>query len=63
MENGGYIDEVMGKCSKSTKKKKSTDSIIFSTLSLMKRISNDGDKDLTSQLKNAINEEDLSTIK
>ena len=63
MENGGYIDEVIRKCSKSTKNKKSTDSILSSTLSLMKRISNAGEEDLTSQLKNAINEEDLSTIK
>ncbi len=65
MDNGGYIDEVIKKCSirkgsKSTKKKTS-DSIIFSTLSLMKSISIDGEVD--SQLKSAIIEEDLSTIR
>ena len=60
MDNGGYIDEVIRKGSKSTKKK-SSDSIIFSTLLLMKSVSNDDEVD--SQLKSAINEEDLSTIR
>ena len=60
MDNGGYNDEVIRKCSKSTKKK-SSDSIIFSTLLLMKSVSNDDEVD--SQLKSAINEEDLSTIR
>ena len=60
MDNGGYIDEVIRKGSKSTKKK-SSDSIIFSTLLLMKSVSIDDEVD--SQLKSAINEEDLSTIR
>ena len=65
MDNGGFIDEVIRKCSirkgsKSTKKR-SSDSIIFSTLSLMKSISSDGEVD--SQLKSAIHEEDLSAIR
>ena len=65
MDNGGFIDEVIRKCSirrgsKSTKKK-SSDSIIFSTLLLMKSVSNDDEVD--SQLKSAINGEDLSKIR
>ena len=44
-------------------KKKSSDSMIFSTISLMKSISNDDETDLTSQLNTAIAEDDLATIR
>ena len=57
MDNSGYIDEMIRKGSK----KKSSDSIIFSTLLLMKSVSSDVEVD--SQLKSAIHEEDLSAIR
>ena len=67
MENGGYIDEVIRKCSlrkrSKSPKKKTSDSIVTSTLKLMKRISSDGEIDMPSLLKSAIIEEDLSTVR
>ena len=63
MDNHGFIDEVKRKCSKMSTKKKSSDSMIFSTISLMKSISNDDETDLTSQLNTAIAEDDLATIR
>ena len=63
MDNHGFIDEVKRKCSTKSSKKKSSDSIIFSTISLMKSISKDDQTDLTSQLNTAIAEDDLGTIR
>ena len=63
MDNHGFIDEVKRKCSNMSTKKKSSDSIIFSTISLMKSISKDDETDLTSQLNTAIAEDDLATIR
>ena len=50
-----------GKCIKQMMKKKSVDSIIFSTMSLMNSITND--IDISSPLSCAIMEEDLGKIR
>ena len=64
MDNSGFVDDLKRKCSNISKKtSKSSDSILFSTLSIMKSISNDDEKDLTSQLNSAISEDDLAAIR
>ena len=62
MDNGGFVKELKRKCSKSTKKKNSED-LRFSTLSLMKKLSTDSEIDLISKLNSAISEDDLETIR
>ena len=62
MDNGGFVEELKRKCSKSTKKKNSED-LRFSTLSLMKKLSTDSQTDLISKLNSAITEDDLETIR
>ena len=55
------MDNSDGKCIKQMMKKKSVDSIIFSTMSLMNSITND--IDISSPLSCAIMEEDLGKIR
>ena len=55
------MDNSDGKCIKQMMKKKSVDSIIFSTMSLMNSITND--IDINSPLSCAIMEEDLGKIR
>ena len=62
MDNCGFVKELKRKCSKSTKKKNSED-LRFSTLSLMKKLSTDSEIDLISKLNSAISEDDLETIR
>ena len=62
MDNGGFVGELKRKCSRSTKKKNSED-LRFSTLSLMKKLSTDSQTDLISKLNSAITEDDLETIR
>lgn len=62
MDNGGFVEELKMICSMSTKKKNSED-LRFSTLSLMKKLSTDSEIDLISKLNSAISEDDLETIR